>query len=133
MRLVRRRGLAWREAAKAAAARTRPQTPTDRWANLLQQLQAPRPCDHPTCRGGHLPGENHNIPTIRRESRAVVEERKARQEEEFRGFTKKLLVLLAILLAALTALVLYTLLSSPNLLPASAYDYNSDEQPAEDT
>lgn len=67
------------------------------------------------------------------ESRAVVEERKARQEEEFRGFTKKLLVLLAILLAALTALVLYTLLSSPNLLPASAYDYNSDDESAEDT
>ena len=62
----------------------------------------------------------------------MVEERKARQEEEFRGFTKKLLVLLAILLAALTALVLYTLLSSPNLLPTSAFD-SSEEEEAEDT
>ena len=61
----------------------------------------------------------------------MVEERKARQEEEFRGFTKKLLVLLALLLAALTALVLYTLLSSPNLLPASAFD--PSEESDEDT
>ncbi|KAG7177058.1 hypothetical protein Hamer_G000284 [Homarus americanus] len=117
MRLVRRRGLAWREAAvKAAAAKARPPKQPDRWAQLLEQLKNPAPCDHPSCRGGHQPGEDHNIPTIRRESRAMVVQRQAKQEEEFQGFTTRLLVVLALLLAGLTALVLYTLFSSPTLL-----------------
>ncbi|XP_069193905.1 uncharacterized protein [Procambarus clarkii] len=116
MRLVRRRGLAWREAAvKAAAAKARPAKPQDRWAQLLEQLKNPAPCDHPSCRGGHLPDEDHNIPTIRRESRASVAQRAAEQEDEFQGFTNRLLMLLALLLAGLTALVLYTLFTSPAL------------------
>ncbi|XP_071551949.1 uncharacterized protein [Panulirus ornatus] len=117
MRLVRRRGLAWREAAvKAAASKNRQPKGTDRWAELVQQLKTTKTCDHPSCRGGHQPHEDHNIPTIRRESRASAVQRAARQEEEFQGFTTRLLVLLALLLAGLTALVLYTLFSSPTLL-----------------
>ncbi|XP_069942940.1 uncharacterized protein [Cherax quadricarinatus] len=134
MRLVRRRGLAWREAAvKAAAARAQPPKKPDRWAQLLEQLKNPSPCDQPSCRGGHQPGEDHNIPIIRRESRASVVQRAAEQEEEFQGFTNRLLVLLALLLAGLTILVLYTLFNSPTLLSQQPpLDQLSEEQPGQE-
>ncbi|XP_064109582.1 uncharacterized protein LOC135217544, partial [Macrobrachium nipponense] len=113
MRLVRRRGLAWREAAKKAAQaqHTASNATKDKWSELLQQLKETKPCDHPACRGNHKPGQPHqyDYAPIRRESRASAVQRAAEQEEEFRGFTNRLLVVLALLLAGLTGVVLYSL------------------------
>ncbi|KAK7080487.1 hypothetical protein SK128_022968 [Halocaridina rubra] len=130
MRLVRRRGLAWREAAlKAAQAqRISANAPKDKWGELLKQLKETRPCDHPACRGDHGPGQphRHDYAPIRRESRASAVQRAAKQEEEFQGFTKQLFVLMAVLLAGLTVVILYTLFSSPVLLPSSSSSSSSD-------
>ncbi|KAK3871881.1 hypothetical protein Pcinc_023014, partial [Petrolisthes cinctipes] len=46
---------------------------------------------------------------------AALVERQARQEEAFQGFTTQLLVVLALLLVALMAVVLYSLLASPSM------------------
>ncbi|XP_042889500.1 uncharacterized protein LOC122264591 [Penaeus japonicus] len=115
MRLVRRRGLAWREAALKAAAAQNPPSSTDKWNSLLHQLKAARTCDNPACRGGHAPDQDHIPITVRRESRASIVQREAEQEELFRGYTTRLLILLGFLLAGLTGLVIYTLLSSPTM------------------
>ncbi|CAL4086184.1 unnamed protein product [Meganyctiphanes norvegica] len=117
MRLVRRRGVAWKEAAQQAAqqaAQEQHQAKQDKWTDLLHQLKTAKKCGPSTQVADPVP----NPPQFKtRVSRAQMKQRAAQEEEEFQGYAARLFLLLAALLMLLVGLAIYKIFKAAVLAP----------------